>query len=187
MENTIIQLLTTRGYKDITKEQDITVNKEQLSIVTARYINIRNKQQEEVCCVYHKNQNKCITKTIIKCLTGKLKAYTHFILVSYSVSCHILRHFRQLQCYFEHLTYSDITNTIFNHIYVPVYRLLSQQEVKEVENTYGKKEMYPKMIARLDAIGKYMDFRQGDVLEIKKRYQPNFIMYRLVVPLLSIS
>lgn len=105
----------------------------------------------------------------------------HLILVADSVSFHIIDFMKHQQdLYWEALTFDDLACDKMAHVKVPTYRLLCEHEVLELERRFGPRHKFNRMIARVDAIARFMDFRVGDVLEISRK-STHAVTYRTVV------
>lgn len=82
---------------------------------------------------------------------------------------------------FEHLHDGDICCNKPAHVLVPVYRKLGPAEIQAVVAKYGSQNSYPRLVEGEDAMARYLNFRAGDVLEVKKKDLSTHVAYRLVV------
>ena len=99
------------------------------------------------------------------------------------MSFQAIAHLKKSKFYWEVLSYTDTCFDKMSHSLLPKYKLLCESDVQEVEKKYGPRKLFHKMIARQDAIAKFMDYRVGDVVEIcsKSAIAGNTITYRLVI------
>lgn len=171
-----------RNYTHVKAPQKDTIDKLNVLVVTAKYRNHRSQVIENIYFVWI---NYNYTKMISSIGKGEIQKYTldfkendHIIFIADSVSFPAIDYMNN-QCYYsEVLTYEETAFDKMNHVLVPKYRICSRNEIKEIEAKYGNKNTFPKMIAKIDPIARFMDFRPGDVLEITKKSKS--LRYRLV-------
>ena len=55
-----------------------------------------------------------------------------------------------------------------DHCYVPKYTILSEEEVRAVEARYGPRDKFSKMVAKRDALARFLDLREGDTVRLAR-------------------
>lgn len=108
----------------------------------------------------------------------------HLIVVTDKISRHAIMLMEQKPgLYFEVVTYVDSSYTKHTHMFVPTYTLMDEDSIAEVERRFGPRRNFTKMIARVDAMARYMDFRPGDVVKTSKKSTISGLTdsYRLVI------
>lgn len=171
--STVLKMFKVRGYTQINDPQKTIVDRLNVIEVSAKYNNPRNMKTEDVMCVWfpfnHLKLSSSVGKqTIAIFCQKKMKKNIHFIFVTDSVSFQAIDHLGSLPCYWEILSYNDTACAKNIHIYVPKYTLMDENQIKKLEKKIGPRKHFKKMIFRVDAMARFMDFRIGDVLEIEK-------------------
>jgi len=146
------------------------VNKLNVVELCAEYHNTRDGNMEKIMCVWFPfNYSKASSSTgkqdIQEYCSGYDKSH-HCIFITDAISFQAVEYLNQSPFYWEVLSYDDTACAKNNHCYVPQYKLLTESEIKDVEKRYGSRQGFNKMIAKVDAMARFMDFREGDVILI---------------------
>jgi len=64
----------------------------------------------------------------------------------------------------EYLQFREVKFNILENVYVPTYTLLTKEQVVNVEKRFGSSDRFPEMIADVDPVARFMNFKVGDVL-----------------------
>lgn len=116
-------------------------------------------------CVMNNDRKQGFGKKLLTLVIETYPAYDDILIisdrVSYQAMCCDIGH-RHL----ETLGTKDLCCDKMNHVYVPKYRLLTEKEVLDLENRYGNRKTFPKILYRIDAIARLLGFRPGDVAEV---------------------
>ncbi len=65
--------------------------------------------------------------------------------------------------------FSDLSTVKTKHILVPQYKLLPEEEIQQLERKFGKRALFNKMLAKKDAMARYLDLRTDDVVEVTRK------------------
>jgi DNA-directed RNA polymerase subunit H (RpoH/RPB5) len=175
-----------RGYTDMTHPQKTKLGKLNVLLIHAIYLNRRSNIKERIHCLFvpfnHVKLNSAIGKNEVQDYCNTLLPDDHVIFIADAVSFQSIDFMNSKEFYWEILSYSDTCCDKMEHIRVPSYRVLCEKEILQIEELYGPRQTFPKMISRVDAIARFMDFRIDDVLEIKRRSSigGSVVSYRLV-------
>ena len=169
-------MFSARGYRDISSPAEVKVGKMRLLKVTAVYDNPRGGSFTENIAAYmmpfnHEHESKISSKEIKRFDDGK----RHVILVLGSCTSAVVAAVESIGTHSEVLSYEDIAFEKHKHRFVPKYKMYTESEVRAIEKRMKcSRKNFEKMIAKQDAMARYLDFRPGDVVG----EPPNF---RLVV------
>ena len=174
----LLALFQARNYTQISAPTVLILNKSNYHLLTASYLEPRRRLTTHISCLvvpdgYSLNKKDALT--YIQTLTPDCKC----IVLVRTLGPQPAYCFRLLN--FEHLKYDDICCNKTEHVLVPRYRLLSVPEVQKLEKQYGDKAHFPKLVAGVDAMARYLDFQVGDTVEVAKKSPFTEISYRLVI------
>jgi DNA-directed RNA polymerase subunit H len=167
-EKNVKRLFTKRGYYSVSKTEYLDGIKGSTYMrITAKFIS-NTRQKERIICLVFCDANN-VGKSELKGALNQIELTpsTRCILITKGISFQAISMLDSLKYTWEVLSFDDIEFDIFAHNYVPDYRVLSPRELEGVERIYGSKDKFPRMIASVDPVARYMGFRTGDVLEIK--------------------
>ena len=174
----LLALFHARGYYEISEPSSFIANKISYHLLSASYLEPRRGVKTQVSCLVIPDGFSL----------NKKDALVYIQLLPHDCKCIVL--VRNLgpqpaQCFrhlnFEHLKYEDICCPKMEHVLVPNYRLVGHAETKELEKRYGEKTKFPKMVAKVDAMARYLDFQVGDIVEVAKKSPFSGISYRWVI------
>ena len=151
-------------------------NKKKCHYITAEYTNRRNGKVECIDCYLF-----CTGVSVGKqdIVSMKYKG-NHIMVISSNITFQAIEFIKSLGVYWEYLGLGEVAFDKMAHSLVPVYRILTIKEESEIKNKYQDICKFPKMIYKADPIARFMDFRPGDVLEIKRKYSEQ-LSYRVVI------
>ena len=176
----LLHLLRARGYTDISPPTSQLVNKNVYVVVLAQYLDPRTSVSTILhCCLVPEDTS--FNKKDVLAYTQLLAKGTKFIVVTRLLGSQSAQCLRDQHVQFEHLKHEDICYHKTDHILVPHYRWLSRPEIAELEKRYGDRKQFPKMVADVDAIARYLNFQVGDVLQVRRKTQFAEVSYRLVI------
>lgn len=165
-------MFKARKYENVQGPTKTKLNKLHIIELCADYQNPRNDKKEKVKCVWipfnSLKLSSSVGKQDIQEYCKNASDSYHFIFITDAISFQAVAFLSQLPCYWEVLSYDDTACAKNNHCYVPEYRLLSEGEIEDVEKKYGPRKGFNKMISKVDAMARFMDFRDGDVVLIDK-------------------
>ena len=150
----------------------------------------KNVQRKNSSTVIAENDNKRVLCLTMLMSIGKKSAlkykryasdYKHFILVTMRISFQAMAILKECFNIFELLRPKEIYYNKTLHVMVPKYKILSAEEVDEIQIQYGPIKHFPKIIANVDPIARYLNFREGQVVSIDKPGRVTY--YRHVVSL----
>lgn len=171
--DTVHKMFRRRNYIDITEPSKVQLGLLNVICVKANYKNPRDGKTEQIHCLWipfnHIKLNSAVGKNEISQYCSHLSDLDHVILIADAVSFQAVDYMKQSSFYWEILSYHDTSCDKMEHRLVPLYKILSETEIKNIEKKYGSRDKFPKMVVGLDAIARFMDFRLGDVVEIRKR------------------
>lgn len=105
----------------------------------------------------------------------------HIIIVTDKMSFQGLELLENSRHHCEVLTYRDISIPLLQHHLVPRYEVVSQEDVLKLEKHYGNLRFkFPKMVAKVGPVAKYLNLQQGQVVRI---FEGTSLSYRFVVDL----
>ena len=169
---TVKLMFEARNYKNISKPIKKKSNKINIIELCADYKNQRDGTTEKIKCIWIPFNSRKLTSTIgkqdIQKYCSSASKSDHFIFITDSISFQAVNFLIAFSCYYEVLSYTDMACIKNNHCYVPNYTLLSENEVKLIEIKFGPRTGFNKMIFKIDAVARFMDFREGDVILIDK-------------------
>jgi DNA-directed RNA polymerase subunit H (RpoH/RPB5) len=188
----ICTMFTRRGYENIKQADSIVLNHNEVGILKADYPNPRTPGTvDKVMCLYYisnsSGKSGFTKQSLISLVESQVDPITHILLVCEGITCHVTRYLKSLLVYSEHMYPSEVSSIKLRHKYIPKYRLVDKAELLAIERRYGNRAAYPKLIEHLDPMSRYFNFRYLDIIEITKPSQPNYVMYRIVEPLTSIT
>jgi DNA-directed RNA polymerase subunit H (RpoH/RPB5) len=169
--NTVRIMFEARNYKNVRGPTKTTLNKSHIIELFAEYTNPRNGEIEKVTCVWIPFNSLKLISTIGK---QDIQEYCyrdqscHYIFITDSISFQAVEILTQILPYWEVLSYNDTACAKNNHCYVPQYQLLNESEIQAVEKQFGPRTGFHKMVAKVDAMARFMDFRKGDVVRVSK-------------------
>lgn len=172
---TVSRMFRDRRYVNITGPTNSTTKTNSLHTVemSAEYNNPRKLGDgdeavpEKITCMWFPCNMSVGIKDIQQCCCN-VSISCHYILIADSISFHAVAFLVKLPVYFEILSYDDTMYVKTDHVYVPKYTLLTEQETKQIEKKFGPRTSFNRMICKADAIARYMDFREGDVVSVDK-------------------
>jgi DNA-directed RNA polymerase subunit H (RpoH/RPB5) len=179
-----VNIFAARGYTNI----GVPEKAGKFHQVVATYNNPRNAVTENITFIWPpfletKMSSPLLKGDLIGMLAGRSGPKEHFIFFANSCSAPAVAFLRSKGIYFEII--SSLDTFIPKHVvYIaPEYTLLDEKTVVELEKVIGDRNKFARMIASVDAMARYLDFRVGDVVRIK-RWSPSgpSIYFRLLVP-----
>jgi DNA-directed RNA polymerase subunit H (RpoH/RPB5) len=186
--NTVHTMFRHRGYTGLSQPLKTKLQKLNVLQMNAEYNNPWTNETEVIYCLWipfnHVKLNSTIGKNEVLQFCKNLKTTDHVIFIADAVSFQAIDYMNNGDFYWEILSYDDTCCDKLAHSLVPTYRILKPEEIKILERKNGPRHTFPKMIARIDPIARFMDFRIGYVLEIKKRSDSAGMIYnyRIVTP-----
>lgn len=117
-----------------------------------------------VCCIFLVAVAAC-GKRDTKQLLSVIPENYHVLILAKSVTTHSLAVLEASPRYYEILSFDDVLTPVLCHDYVPYYRRLEHQEIKELRESVGHESKYGKLLFTVDIITRLLDFRMGDVVE----------------------
>ena len=166
-----------RKYTNINTQQ-ITICKQKFILICGEYDNTRDnihtsKKKEYVrCLLFPFNRKKiksAIGKTdminIVKYITSADKTLTyHLLFIVDDMSFQCRSYMNNLPYIWEKFTFKSLSFNIMNHIDVPKYQLMTEEEVINLEKKISTKRTdFPELIFNVDPVGKYINARLQDV------------------------
>jgi DNA-directed RNA polymerase subunit H (RpoH/RPB5) len=179
-------MFVSRGYVRIREPIKTMINKLHVLEVQAVYWNPRSNVQETVYCVLVPFDAIKLSSSLGKrdvctyCEENAGGAQTHYMFITDSISFQAVAYLNSLPSYWEALSYDDTACAKNAHYYVPMYTVLTDIETQAVERRFGDRSKFNKMVARVDAMARFLDFRTGDVVRVKKANGAE--NYRLLIP-----
>jgi DNA-directed RNA polymerase subunit H (RpoH/RPB5) len=173
-------LLKARGYIHISGS--IPFCKTGLRMGTARQDDI--KSPIRIHCIFESNPtstDRIGMSDFLEIKKNKTKE-DHVILICCHVSNQLHQALRQEEISHEILTTFEVNPMIPMHYLVPNYRhIRSPLEIQQIENRFGSRLLFPKLVAGQDPIVKYFGFAPGSLLEVTPKKQNPSIEYRYVI------
>lgn len=187
---TIQKMCKHRNYENFRKSKPVKVEKMNIPIYCADYMNPRNQNKENIRFYlvpfdFQKN-SASLGKSNIEQIVEKAKKTDHLIFITSSklsvAGVSLLKHRLASKkiCYWEHFFYNRLSFDIYENVHSATkYTLLKEDELQALEQKYQiKRDQFPCMIAKEDAMASYMDFRKGDFIQIEYR---SSIVFRKVI------
>ena len=105
----------------------------------------------------------------------------HFIFVSDSFSFQARNYISKLQIHCEWFSFNDISFNVLQHIFVPKYSLMSEEDICNLEQSLNRKRTaFPRIIYKVDPVARFLDFRKGQVWKATSKTTGE-VWYRYVV------
>jgi DNA-directed RNA polymerase subunit H (RpoH/RPB5) len=169
---TVRLMFDARGYTNLRGPTKMKVNKLYIIELTADYINPRNNNNERVTCVWipfnSLKLNSTVGKQDIQDFCNSTSSSDHLIFITDSISFQAVAFLGSISSYWEVLSYDDTACAKMDHVYVPKYELLTENEILVYEKKFGNRKTFNKMISKVDALARFMDYRPGDVVRFDK-------------------
>jgi len=170
---TIHSMFVSRGYVHITGPVKTKINKLHVLELQAEYVNPRSEAREIIKCVlvpFHalKLSSSVGKSDVCSYCDGPPDALLHYIFITDSISFQAVVYLNSLLSYWEVMSYDDTACAKNAHYHVPTYTVLTEMELQQVERRFGDRKKFNKMVARVDAMARFLDFRVGDVVRVKK-------------------
>ncbi len=173
-------LLEARGYTHLSKS--IPFFKTGLRICTARHESPR--QSQLIHCIFESDPlsiDRIGVSELLDIKKNKSKE-DHVILICSHISNQLQRALCQEEFSCETLTTSEVNPAIPRHYLVPNYRhIQSPLEIQQIENRFGPRSLFPKLIHNQDPIMRYFGFPPDSILEVIPKNQNPSIEYRHVI------
>ena len=171
--------------EDITCSKIIIMFKRRLytniTILNNKLIHAETPSGARVKCYISPNNSSIYVKEVIEILSQL--HIDHLVLVSENITCHVINKLNEkARLYWEVVSFKDICCDKMDHFMVPIYRVLPEQEVLQKEQLFGDRSTFMKMIAKKDAIARYMNFTPGQVVECTSKSTGDQ-RYRLLIPI----
>ena len=183
---TVNSMFLSRGYTTTATEKptesSIYIHKQ-----IAEYCNPRTQKLEKVVCYWIPfstcRQSSAIGKSDVHKLLTETPNTTHMMIICDSISFQATSYLSTLPIYWEALSYEDLACPKDHHRLVLIYSIMTKKDILEVEKIYGPRSGFNKMIAKADAMARYLDFREGDVVKVSKRFSTggDIATYRILV------
>jgi DNA-directed RNA polymerase subunit H (RpoH/RPB5) len=175
-------LMNGRGYSQIQPITTIDFNKKSYGFVTAVYDDPRSSIRRKIACIIvaiGDTFSKKDAMLYIESLTDKV----HTIVLAHTLGVYTAVYLTDniSVTTYEHLKYDDICCMKLTHSLVPIYKLMNEMEVKQLERLYGPREKFPKLVSPTDAMVRYLGMQVGDVFSVTEKNCNHDVGYRLVV------
>lgn len=169
------RILKKRRYRNIRTVDTIHCGQYQVYRLVALSADIRGSEEVMVLWVTEQGTSVTLYKSMVLYLlqNNLLGSATHLIFITPSISHSCLATIQNHSLYHEIIHFQETLYFMLSHIYVPEYRILSSEEVIEVENKYGDRNQFPKLLYRTDAVARIMDFRPGDIVQVYRTSPTN--------------
>lgn len=168
----VVTVFKLRGYHNVSTPRETKVGKKCMSVVHADYHNARNGTTESVACFWvatlDPDTHTSIGKSDVQLCCTDISTQSHYVFITNSMSFQAAAYLASLPSYWEVLSFDDVAFDKTAHFYVPSYELLTEVQVVAEEKKYGKRTLFNKMIHKVDAIARFLDFRPGDVVKLTR-------------------
>lgn len=151
-------LLLERNYTDV-------IRKKQSECIQYNAKNIH--QLDVVCMMFEVNHS--IKKSDLPHILNKSSKHIHFILVVNSISFQSKIILKNYFDRFEILHRDIVSIPILTHEYVPNYTLVKGTEMIELTKKFGDVSKFGKIVADIDPVAIYLDFRPGGVVKVEQK------------------
>jgi len=169
---TVRAMFLARGYRDVQGPIKKTLNKLNIIELCALYSNPRTDTIETIQCVWipfnSLKLSSSVGKQDIETYCANAAENMHFIIITDSISFQAVNFLTEQRAYWEVLSYNDTACAKNNHSYVPTYSIQSKEQVLLLEAKYGPKASFNKMVCKVDAMARFLDLREGDVVRASK-------------------
>jgi DNA-directed RNA polymerase subunit H (RpoH/RPB5) len=175
-------MMQYRGYRDIQPEIPLKINKKLYGLVTAQYDDPRTSETKQINCIVVKGKDTFSKKdamVYIQASTEKL----HTIVLAQTMGPYTTAFMAENEAVttYEHIKYDDIVSMKPGHVLVPIYTLMSEKDVVQLEKKNGGRAKFPKLIHPADAMVRYLGMQVGDVYTVTEKDSIHDKSYRLVV------
>lgn len=169
------KMFTSRNYREVGDATPVTLVKTTALEILAVYDNPRNNIVESIECLFvpydSSRMNRAIGVKELSCYLSKKtrgppNSQRHVIVVADSISFKAMQLLSNSGVYWESIDYADLGFHKCDHYTVPKYEILSSNQCDALVRQFGPVKLFPKMIAKVDAMARYLDFRIGDILKI---------------------
>jgi DNA-directed RNA polymerase subunit H len=183
--NNITKVFRARGYQNIRTAPSVQCGQYQVYSLLATNTQARGKLDVQVFWVTCDEQPVTLYKSMFVYLLGhgQIISGSHLVFITKSISNSCLVCIQTHCSYHEIISYEETLYFILSHNYVPEYQLLSEAEIVDVEQKYGNRNQFPKLLYQIDAVARIMDFRPGDIVRIFRKSPTNGMstFYRQVI------
>jgi len=169
-------MFSIREYTNVSSISEGKMNKMVTRELCADYTNPRSNVTEAVTCVWipfdPKKQSSVVGKQDIQIFMESFvdsAKSQHLILITDSISTQAVQYLHASSVYCEILSYDDTAFPKDDHVLVPHYTILSEDDITRLEKQFGARTTFNKMIVKKDAQARYRDFREGDVVQSKQK------------------
>lgn len=164
------QLLVRRGYQHIIR---MIPDKEGLSVNLDLIMAETDTGIPFTCFIvpiHPQTRKSSIGKKDVEALVERYTGQRHVMLVVDSISKDAIGCLRLDPCiYWECIPHRLCSFDLMSHMSVPRYTVLSAEETVAHEKKFmTQRSKFPKMIARVDAVAQFMDFRPGQLLRVER-------------------
>lgn len=167
--STVRIMFEARGYTMIGEPCSSLLNRRPTIELHAEHI--RNEVKKKIVCLWipldPQRRVASVGKQDLQ-LYCEVTICDHLLLLTTNISFQAVSFLNQSSLYFEVLNYTDLVYPKINHCYVPHYTKLTEEAIVVLENKYGPRLGFNKMIAKTDAMARFLDFRPGEVVSIDK-------------------